>query len=107
MRIDVATAGLDGSYKYCSSNNLLISAHYLILQYTAAKMKFSAALLALPAVALGALYSSEEYASGDVHQQLMEIKNVSRLCISELRKPVALTRFAIGTLGRGSISRSP
>jgi hypothetical protein len=39
-------------------------------------MKISAALLALPAATFAALYSSEEYASGDVHQQLMEIKNV-------------------------------
>lgn len=38
-------------------------------------MRFSATLLALPAIASAALYSSEEYRSGDVHQQLMEIKN--------------------------------
>lgn len=39
-------------------------------------MKFSVALLALPAVAFGALYAEEEYVEGNVHEQLMDIKMV-------------------------------
>lgn len=60
-------------------------------------MKISTALLALPASVYA--YTAEEYASGAVHQRVMDIKNV---CLAEpalLTCAIMLTDPGIGTLG--------
>lgn len=42
-------------------------------------MKAAAALLLLPALAQAAFYSREQYDSGEVHQMILDMKNVSSL----------------------------
>jgi hypothetical protein len=47
-------------------------------------MKYTAPLLALSAVANAAHFSKEQYESGEVHQRIIDMKNVC-LCIAHHR----------------------
>jgi hypothetical protein len=52
-------------------------------------MKFSAALVVLASSAFAAEFSASQYAEGEVHQQLMDMKNVRRSIDSHFKSQSA------------------
>jgi hypothetical protein len=63
-------------------------------------MKYISPLLALSAVASAAHFSKEQYESGEVHQRIIDMKNVRCKWLNLPMKPTSLTDTLAGSMGR-------